>query len=181
MNHRDTRIPPPPASRPGRLARAALLLLLVGAAAGCDLEPAPTPGEAEQRAATEAALDERYDRFTEAYARANVQLLMDEVYAPDAIYLRPASPILEGQDQFRGQFSFLERYARSDGPGPSISFQIIDRDIAGDLAYDIGIYTVLPPDASADIQGTQGKFVIIWKRNGADEWRIYADSFSTLD
>ena len=139
---------------------------------------APEPGPPSTSTAS-AALDSVYATFTEAYARANVQLLMDEVYAPDAYYLPPDSPILEGQDQFRGQFSFLERYARTDEPGPAISFEVVDREIAGDLAYDIGVYTLRPPGAPADAGGGKGKFVVIWKRIDG-QWRIWADAFSGM-
>ncbi len=146
------------------------------AAAACT---GPDPGAAAERAAVDAALDSVYATFTEAYARASVRLLMTEVYADDAYYLPPDSPVLCGQDQFRGQFSFLERYARADGPGPRITFDIIDRDVNGELAYDIGVYTLRPPGAPADADGSRGKFVVIWKRIDG-EWRIWADAFSPV-
>lgn len=158
--------------------RALVLAAIVG---GCD-RPAPprvvetgeqTPG------AVNAALDSVYAAFSEAYARANVQMLMDRVYAPDAFYMPAGSPILEGQDQFRGQFSFLEPYARDGLPGPDIAFDIIDRDVDGDLAYDIGIYTIDPGAPGG--QPGRGKFLVVWKRNSQGEWRIHADSFSPLE
>lgn len=167
-------------TRAVRLPAVALALLVTGLAGACvDMERRADP--AEERAAVEAALDSGYAAFREAYDRANVQLLMDEVYAPDAYYLPPGSPILEGQDQFRGQFSFLERYARGDGPGPRIAFEVIDRQIDGDLASDIGIYTLHAPDDAPDAEGTRGKFVIIWERNEEGEWRIHADAFSPVN
>jgi ketosteroid isomerase-like protein len=149
-----------------------MALAVLAAACG----PAPPPRD---RAAVDSALDARYATFSDAYAQASVQLLMEEVYAEDGYYLPPGSPILHGQDQFRGQFSFLERYARDDGPGPQIAFEIVDRDVDGDLAYDIGIYTLRPPDAADDAAGSRGKFVVIWKRVDG-EWRIWADAFSPM-
>lgn len=163
---------------------AALVLggILLGGVAACERpEPAGGPGATTDSAAVAAALDARYDAFRQAYARANVQLLMDEVYAPDAYYLPPGSPILEGQDQFRGQFFFLERYVRNGGVGPDIAFEILDRSIAGDLACDIGIYTLHLPDAPADAVPARGKFVVVWKRNEDGEWRIHADAFSGME
>lgn len=156
----------------------AALLLIAGACAPSEPEPEPDP--ASRRAAVSAALDSTYAVFTEAYERANVQLLMDEVYARDGYYLPPGSPILHGQDQFRGQFSFLERFARDGGPGPRITFDIVDRDIDGDLAYDIGVYSILPPGAAEDVEPGQGKFIVIWKRIDGD-WRIWADGFSPVE
>ncbi|MDX1675363.1 MAG: nuclear transport factor 2 family protein [Longimicrobiales bacterium] len=165
-----------------RVLRAAGALAVILALTACS-EPGQPPGpdpDAE-RPAVEAALDSVYRAFSEAYRSANVQLLMDEVYAPGAYYLPPGSPILQGQDQFRGQFSFLERFARSQGPGPEIRFDIVDRDIADGMAYDIGTYTIRSPGAPPDEEGTQGKFIVIWKRNSDGEWRIWADGFSAVE
>ena len=182
---RDSPTPstPSPCARPRRRRSTRPLPILaalaaLGLAGGC--EPPPDPDEVARRAAVEAALDSVYAVFSDAYARANIQLLMDEVYAEDGYYLPPDSPILRGQDQFRGQFSFLERYALDNGPGPEISFDIVDREIAGDLAYDIGVYTIRPPDSPDDVEPGRGKFIVIWKRIDGD-WRIWADGFSSLD
>lgn len=176
--------PRPPRWAGGARVPLALITALALAATlgGCDLPAPPWVAETEGRtpAAVDAALDSVYATFTEAYARANVQLLMDRVYAHDAYYLPPGTPILEGQDQFRGQFSFLERYARGDGPGPEISFDIVDRDVDGDLAYDIGVYTLRAPDAPPG-EVSRGKFVVVWKRNARGEWRIHADSYSPVE
>lgn len=150
------------------------------AGASC-VPPEDGADPAEERAAAEAALDSAYATMSEAYARASVQLLMDEVYARDAFYLPPGSPILHGQDQFRGQFSFLERYTRDGGPGPEIAFEIVEREISGDVAYDVGVYTLRAPDAPPEAEGSRGKFIVIWKRNPRGEWRIRADGFSAID
>lgn len=157
----------------------ALPVATVLAAAACAGGPT---SDAAERAAVDRALDDVYATFTRAYAEANVQLLMDEVYAPGAFYLPPGSPILEGQDEFRGQFSgFLEAFAREDRPGPDISFEIVDRVVSGGLATDIGVYTIRPPGAAADAAGSRGKFIVIWKRNARGEWRIHADGYSAIE
>lgn len=124
-------------------------------------------------------LDRVYAAFTEAYAEASVEKLMRDVYAPDALYLPPDTEILEGQTAFRGQFQrFLEPIAAAGREGPRITFQIVDRDISGDLAYDIGYYTLRPAEMPADAPGNRGKFIVIWKRDDQGRWRIHADGFS---
>lgn len=182
-------------SRPGPLVRAdpggrsrlapllAVTATFTAILGACDLPYPPWVATEEQAAPPPAApaLDSVYAAFSRAYASANVQMLMDEVYAPGAYYLSPGLPILEGHDQFRGQFSFLEVYAREGGPGPEISFRIVDRDVDGDLAYDVGIYTIRSPGAPPDAGGDQGKFVVVWKRNARGEWRIHADSYSAME
>lgn len=172
--HRKRRFAPAAPAAPAAVVLAAGLL-------GACVDPQREVDRGAERAAAEAALDSGYATFSEAYDQANVQLLMNEVYAPDAFYLPPGSPILEGQDQFRGQFSFLERYARGDGPGPRIAFEVIDRQIDGDLASDIGIFTLHAPDDAPEAEGARGKFVVIWKRSEDGEWRIHADAFSPVE
>lgn len=157
------------------LAPMALLL------SACAEEPEPEPGMTTDRDINGIApeFDQAYDTFSRAYAEADVQLLMDSVYAPDAFYLPPDSPILSGQDQFRGQFSFLERFTRTGQPGPDIQFEIVDRDVSGDLAYDIGTFTLRSPLTPHE-EPTRGTFIVVWKKNPQGQWRIHADSFSPL-
>jgi ketosteroid isomerase-like protein len=166
-----------PGGRFRTLSRTLIPVVVLAGIAACAPEPAPPTGE---QAAVEAALDSVFATFSRAYAEANVQLLMDEVYARDAYYLPPDSPILQGQDQFRGQFSFLERYARADTPGPSIEFDVMDRRVSGDMATDIGTYTLRSPDAPDDAPASRGKFIVIWTRTH-DGWRIQADAFSSME
>lgn len=156
-------------------------LPLILAASACASGGDPGRQEAD-RASVEAELASVYHAFTTAYATADVDRLMRDVYAPDAFYLPPGGPILSGQDQFRGQFErFLGPMAAGGGRGPGISFEIVDRDISGDLAYDIGYYTLKSPGAGGDVEGSRGKFVIVWKRDAAGRWRIHADSYSGVD
>lgn len=167
-----------------------VLSVLAASALACGPAGSSADGEPEDRVTgTESAgvgsaaagLDSVYAVFTRAYAEADVDLLMDSVYANDGYYLPPNAPILEGTESFRGQFeSFLGPVAERGGPGPDISFEIVDRDVDGDLAYDIGIYTIRRPDAPADAPGSRGKFIVIWKRGADGAWRMHADGFSAM-
>ncbi|MGI9039353.1 MAG: YybH family protein [Gemmatimonadota bacterium] len=161
-------------------------VLLVSLACGCmrydasDRGAESRQGAAATDSATIARLDAVYETFVRAYHEADVDLLMREVYAEDGFYLPPNQPILSGQGEFRQSFAgFLDRFREAGDPGPDISFNIVDRDIEGDLAYDIGIYT-LRPAGDAEATGNRGKFIVIWKRNAAGEWRIHADGFSGM-
>ncbi len=156
-------------------------LFLLGLLYACGPSDTNAVDSAADLAGVSAQLDSIYTVFSRAYAEADVDLLMDSVYARDGFYLPPNSPILEGQDEFREQFeSFLGPIAESGDAGPRISFDIRERGIDGDLAYDIGIYTIRGPDAPADAPGSSGKFIVIWKRDTAGAWRIHADGYSGL-
>jgi len=165
---------------------APLLTAALVACVGCTFTDASeseraSTGAPSRDSAVASELDSIYGVFTRAYAEADVDLLMDSVYAADGYYLPPNAPILEGQESFRDQFAnFLGPIAERGGPGPDISFDIRDRSVSGDLAYDIGVYTIRPAGAPADAPGSRGKFIVIWKRGPAGHWRIHADGFSGL-
>ena len=157
------------------------LLFALGLLCACGPPDSDAVDSATDVTAVSAQLDSVYSVFARAYAEADVDLLMDSVYARDGFYLPPNSPILEGQEEFRDQFeSFLGPIAASGDAGPRITFDIRERGIDGDLAYDIGIYTIRRPDAPADAPGSSGKFIVIWKRDAAGAWRIHADGFSAV-
>lgn len=165
----------------------AVSLILVGCGRGPESGGVAPVGSGPERAASSdsaavaAELDAGYATFRRAYAEADVDRLMDSVYARDAFYLPPGGPVLEGQDEFREQFSsFLGPIAERGEPGPSISFEILDRRIDGHLATDIGIYTLRPPGAAETDAGNRGKFIVIWTRDARGRWRIHADGYSAM-
>ena len=158
----------------------AIFLSLILLVAGCAEAPVPEEDRVADRDVAEAPeeLDRVYGTFQRAYSQADLQLLMDSVYARDAYYLPPGADILSGQAEIREQFAFLDRFAAQGGGGPEIVFDIVDRDVSGDLAYDIGTYTLTPPGPGSE--PARGKFIVVWKRNEQGDWRIHADGFSPL-
>lgn len=159
------------------------LVVLAALSAGC--AEAPEPEERvtadRDRARVEGEIDRVYETFSRAYARADVGMLMDSVYGDSAFYLPPGSPVLHGQDRFRGEFSFLERYTRAGGPGPDLTFESVERDYAGDLAYDIGVYTLTLPDRPGAAGVSRGTFLVVWKRGEDGHWRIRAHALTPLE
>lgn len=132
---------------------------------------APAPA---QEADVAAALDRVYERFSQAY-REGDPAAVAALYTDDAFYLAP------GRDMTRGDvarhFEWLSSF--DPGTGPRIEFEIVDRDIEGSLAYDIGYYTLRRADAPEG-ERSRGKFVVIWKRGEDGAWRIHADGFSDV-
>lgn len=121
-----------------------------------------------------AAFDAAYAQFSEAYRQADPDLV-PALYTEDAYYLSPNREIAKGG--VRSHFAWLEEL--EPGKGPVLSFEIVDRGIVGDLAYDIGIYTLHREDRPEG-QESRGKFIVIWKRGDDGEWRIHADGFSGI-
>jgi ketosteroid isomerase-like protein len=127
----------------------------------------PGPAAAQDSAAVRQFAD-RYRTFAEGY-RKGEPALVARLYSDSAFYLAPGEPIRRGRGAIDSAFAFLGR----PGHPRTIGFDIVDRDVSGDLAYDIG-YFRFGPGAPA------GKFIVIWKRGADGEWRFWADGYSDV-
>jgi ketosteroid isomerase-like protein len=129
-----------------------------------------------QDTATEAvrAFDEAYAAFAEAYRQGD-PVAVTALYSVDAFYLAPGDEIMRGE--VARHFEWLSSF--DAGMGPVVEFEIVDREVAGRLAYDIGYYTIRRSDAPAG-SGSRGKFIVIWKQREDGAWRIHADGFSEV-
>lgn len=132
----------------------------------------PTGAVLAQETSDEAAFDRVYAEFSRAY-RDGDPAAVALVYTEDAYYLAPGDSIAHGN--VRRHFEWLSRYEA--GQGPVVEFEIVEREISGDLGYDVGYYRLRPADAPAD-ETSIGKFLVIWKRGADGVWRIQADGFS---
>lgn len=160
-----------------------LLLPVVALGAACADEPESKQRVTadQDRTKVETEIAETYDAFSRALARADVQLLLDSVYGDSAFHLLPGSPAHRAEDAFHGRVPFLDTLADEVGPGLDISFEVVDRDYSGDLAYDLGTYTLTGPDQPGDPTLNHGRFLIIWKRGEDGRWRIQANAFSPAE
>jgi ketosteroid isomerase-like protein len=131
------------------------------------------------KAANDKAFDAIYSKFTEGYKLANPQMVAD-LYTRDAFYLSPGAMIERGHDYVLKQFSFLDSF-KTRPAGPAIGFRIVDRQVSGDLAWDIGYY-VMNNDGKPITAEDQpdGKFIVLWKRGADGQWKIFADGYSDV-
>jgi uncharacterized protein (TIGR02246 family) len=131
------------------------------------------------KSAYDQAFDAVYAKFSEGYKRADPAMVA-ALYTPDAFYLQPGRMITRGQDSVLSAFSFLNSF-RNRPTGPAIGFRIVDRQVSGDLAWDIGYY-LMNNDGSPITEQDQpgGKFIVLWKRGADGQWRIHADGYSDV-
>ncbi len=134
---------------------------------------APATFAAEGPEDPTARFDAAYERFSEAYRKADPDAVA-ALYWPDAYYLSPGAEIEQGD--IRSHFAWLADM--DPGNGPHITFEIVDRAVDGGLGYDIGIYTLRRDDHPGP--PTRGKFIVIWKRGADGTWKIHADGFSAI-
>lgn len=152
-----------------------LVVLALGTACGgVGSSAAEAPGKV---AAASAAMDSAYERFARAYRLGDPDSVL-ALYAEDPLYLPGQGDIRRGRQEVRSQFGFLERI-REGGGTAQIGFESVARHASGDLAFDVGYYTlqVERADGSAG-PPSRGKFTTVWERGADGAWRIRIDSFS---
>ncbi len=134
---------------------------------------------AQSKSATDQAFDAIYARFSEGYKLAD-PAIVTALYTPDAFYLAPGSRIERGEEVVRKAFSFLGSY-KNRPRGPSIGFRIVDRQVSGDLAWDIGYYLMNAEGKPITAEDEpNGKFIVLWKRGADGQWKIFADGYSDV-
>lgn len=160
-------------TRPGRLLFVSLLVtVLLGA---CKAKPVERAQASELNASDaipavriaslmclQAAQDRDLDRLTGCFT-------------DDAATLAPKEPAARGKDEARRFWSL-----RLANPGYHFRWQSgrIEAGNAGEMAYETGTYEMDLADQVGRPATTQGKFLIVWKRMRAGQWKIAACTLS---
>ena len=123
------------------------------------------------------AFDAVYAQFSQGYKQADPAAVAD-LYAGNAFYLTPGGNIETGRSFILAEFQrYLGRYKK--GEGPNIAFRIVDRQISGDLAHDIGYITMNDGKTPLAEDAKPGaKFAVLWKRDAAGNWKIFSDTYN---
>jgi uncharacterized protein (TIGR02246 family) len=123
-------------------------------------------------------IDAIYAKFSRAYRELDSQMVID-LYTENAVYMTPDSAIDRGRAHIARTFESFFTSIKQRGGKMSISFQIVERRVSNDMAYDVGIFNlaVSGPDGKPRI--SKGKFVVIAVKQGKD-WKFQLDSYSDL-
>lgn len=123
-------------------------------------------------------IDAIYKTFSEAYRTLDAEKVVN-LYSENARYLPPDNDILQGRSEIRPTFQSFFDYVKEKGQNMTISFQIFQRKVDKNLAYDVGVYTITQFKDGKEIGVGQGKFVVVAvKENG--KWRFQVDGYSGL-
>jgi uncharacterized protein (TIGR02246 family) len=94
------------------------------------------------------------------------------LYTDDASMMPPNGPAVQGRQQ-------IEKFLSSFPPISSFTFDIVDVDGRGDLAYVRGNYAMtLTPPGGAPVND-RGKYVEIWRKQADGSWKIKWDIFNS--
>ena len=124
-------------------------------------------------------LDEIYRNFSEGYRKLDAARVAG-LYGETAAYLAPGDDIQIGRGKILEAFGrFFDSVKKQNGR-LAISFHIVQRQVAGALAYDVGVYTLVSTDEKGGSRRGSGKFVVVARREKDGVWRFQVDGYSDL-
>jgi ketosteroid isomerase-like protein len=159
---------------------ASFIAILFSAAIFSNAQPAATADlTLEAGVAKHAGIDKIYSRFSEAYRTLNSEMVTN-LYTDNAFYLSPGNDIQRGRATILGNFDGFFRNVKQSGGKMSIAFRILERRVSGDMAYDVGIYSLSSTNAKGETNIGRGKFVVVALRSENGDWKFQLDSYSDL-
>lgn len=133
----------------------------------------------EKGVAQNKGLDEVYRQFSEGYRQLNAAMVAN-LYTDSAAYLAPGDNIQTGRQRILENFQgFFDSVKKQNGK-LEIKFRIVQRQIDKNLAYDVGIYTLISTNEKGQSNEGSGKFVVVARKEKTGVWRFQVDGYSDL-
>ena len=134
----------------------------------CATPAAPAPGES-----IETTLRKLLARFTSAVNNRDVEAMVS-LYAPDAAVLPPNNSVAIGTKAIRDLFKAMLDAGFSD-----LTAEATRIEQSGDLAVEVGRYTLQAPQKEGGKKEDRGKYVGTWRRQPNGEYRMIADIWNS--
>ncbi|HEX7180663.1 MAG TPA: DUF4440 domain-containing protein [Thermoanaerobaculia bacterium] len=154
----------------------AVLLLFLSLPLAAQTPPVVTHGP---KSVAEPQIDAIYTAFVRGYEALDPAVVAG-FYAEDAVYLPPGDDILRGRPAIQQSFAQFFDSVRREGGGLRISFEIVERKVSGDLAYDVGYYRLERIAGGKAGTPSTGKFVVVAGKEEGGVWRIRVDAFNSM-
>lgn len=90
-----------------------------------------------------------------------------DLYTNDALYLPAHANPIHGRKDIR---EYLREPMRQGATDFTLRIDFIQR--AGNLAYDVGHYSIQLPQEDGSKKLDQGRYLVVWQRQEAGEWRM---------
>ena len=112
--------------------------------------------------------------FMDNVAAKNAARLVDALYADDARILMPGQPVISGKPAI---LDFWK--AALAGPVEAIWLDTTHIEVSGDLAYGVGNNTITLKAADGARVEEKGKYVGVYRRQPAGDWKLVVDMYSS--
>jgi ketosteroid isomerase-like protein len=131
--------------------------------------------QAAARSSDEIAIRDTAAAWSEAAGAKDLDGCLS-FYSDDASVLPFNAPICTDKAQIRQLWSQL-----MSNPDYSLRFGPVKVEVArsGELAYEIGTFDLTLRDETGQKKASRGKYVVVWKKRGENEWKASVDIFNT--
>jgi uncharacterized protein (TIGR02246 family) len=109
----------------------------------------------------------------EKAADAKDAAALASMYTEDATLMPPGSPVVKGRKNIQQFWQGFIGSGASDA-----KMKIADVQAFGDTAYEVGSFDVNMPTPEGSKARTQGKYVVIWKRQPDGSIKLHVDIFN---
>ncbi len=113
------------------------------------------------------------EKWAEHWNARDLDKLID-CYAPDAVYMPPHHAAVHGKQAIH---EYLQGPLKHGVTG--LTYDVTYIRHSGDLAYDVGRYTMMVPHKDGSARQDKGKYLTVWKRQPGGGWKIVADTWSS--
>ena len=97
-----------------------------------------------------------------------------QAYAEDAVYMPPHHASIHGREAIYEYLKTPLRHGVRD-----LTYEVTFIKHSGDLAYDVGRYTMSVPRSEGGPRQERGKYLTVWRRQRDGNWKIVADTWSS--
>jgi len=124
--------------------------------------------------AVRSRIEETNAEFSAVASRGDAAAIA-ALYTDDAVVLAPNAEMVRGKQAIKGLFDGMIQQMGA----PQLTLRTIQVDEVGDMANEIGEYTLKFQPAGGEPVTDIGKYVVIWKRQGDDSWKLHIDIWNT--
>ena len=117
------------------------------------------------------AIEQVNARFVEAF-KAGDAATIASLYTETAKVLPPDATEVTGREAIQS----LWQSGIDDGL-KDLTLEAVDVEASGDLAYEIGLFTIQVPAENDAMATAGGNYVVVWKRDAGD-WRLHVDTWN---
>jgi len=118
------------------------------------------------------AIDAANAKMEKDYAAGDAKAIA-EAYAEDAVMLPPDATVVSGR-------AAIEKLWKSwiDDGLKNLKLKTTAVESAGDLAYEIGDFSLDVPGKDGGMTPAPGNYVVVWKRGSDGVWRLKVDTWN---
>jgi ketosteroid isomerase-like protein len=125
-------------------------------------------------------IDTLYDKLSDAVSALNTRTFSD-IYASDAFYLVPSSPLIQGLDDINPSWDGWFSWMKEVNGTLQMDFRVVAREVHDDtIGYDVGYATTLQKRPNAPDELIEVKILVVTKKQADGEWRFQVDTYSEL-